>query len=357
MAVDKFMDANGNIVTANNPRAVRALKKQGYTAVSSNTQPKKKVKAQNTTKQSEPWTVRDQLAGNAKISEATNVPFNQYMQMRRLAAKYPENRAYQNIVAEMTGKDGQHSRVQFDANNQFGNRIADMEATFPKGSRNSNTVPYNNMDTLAQGKGMAGLGIYRTDASKDIYRPRGYNVPSGNYREAGTYNVGIDGVVRDNTVSNTSPEAVYTATGQTYSDANGNASGVVKEPYVAPEVKSKSFQEWQDLNKIARNPDYEVGETAPEGPDMARTGVPIHPVTGLRIEKGDNWNSYTDAPSGTTYNNSNFNWNNKGFKTPTGNVDGLSQAQIDGLYGRPSSPVQPKQKELDTEFWANLFKN
>ncbi len=120
--------------------------------------------------------------------------------------------------------------------------------------------------------------------------------------------------------------------------------------------KPVSFQEWQDLNKIARNPDYEVGVTAPEGPDMARTGPPTHPVTGLRIEKGDNWNSYTDAPSGVTLHNSNFNWNNKGFKTPTGNVDGLSQQEIDVLYGRPPSPVEPKQQDIDFSGIANWWR-
>jgi len=131
--------------------------------------------------------------------------------------------------------------------------------------------------------------------------------------------------------------------------SGGQGTTTVDRSNVAPVV---TFQEFQDLNKIARNPDYEVGqEVVPPSQD-----VPIHPVTGLRIEKGDNWNSYTDAPSGTTFNNENFNWNNKGFKTPTGNVDGLSQQEIDVLYGRTPSPVQPKQ-EVDFSSIANFFRN
>ena len=117
-----------------------------------------------------------------------------------------------------------------------------------------------------------------------------------------------------------------------------------------------------NLIDIARNPDYAIGqEDAPVNTEIRRAepaapSVPIHPVTGLRIEKGDNWNSYTDAPSGTTFNNENFNWNNENFKTPTGNVDGLSQQEIDVLYGRTPSPVQPKQ-EVDFSSIANFFRN
>jgi hypothetical protein len=107
--------------------------------------------------------------------------------------------------------------------------------------------------------------------------------------------------------------------------------------------KPVSFQQWQS-NSLE---DDLAQET---------TDVPIHPVTGLRIEKGDNWNSYTDAPSGVTLHNSNFNWNNKGFKTPTGNVDGLSQQEIDVLYGRPPSPVEPKQQDIDFSGIANWWR-
>jgi len=106
--------------------------------------------------------------------------------------------------------------------------------------------------------------------------------------------------------------------------------------------KPVSFQQWQS-NSLE---DDLAQET---------TDVPIHPVTGLRIEKGDNWNSYTEAPSGVTLHNSKFNWNNKGFKTPTGNVAGLSQQEIDVLYGRPPSPVQPKQ-EVDFSGFADWWR-
>jgi len=125
---------------------------------------------------------------------------------------------------------------------------------------------------------------------------------------------------------------------------NNVATNVGGNTWVKPQ---QSFQEFQ-ANSID---DDMAQEVVPPN-----QGVPIHPVTGLRIEKGDNWNSYTDAPSGTTYNNSNFNWNNKGFKTPTGNVDGLSQAQIDGLYGRPSSPEPAPQQDIVSWFKENWGK-
>jgi len=302
----------------------------------------KKITDATNKKAKRAWSVKGQLDGTGKLQDTGYVPFNQYMQMKRMAEKYPENRAYQNIVSSIESNPNTPSVAKIDPNSPSFN--ADMEATYIKG--NSNTVPYNNMDTLAQGNGMAGLGIYRTDASKDIYRPEGYNVP-GNYRQAGTYNVGIDGTVKDNTVSNTAPEAVYTATGQTFSGDGGNASGVVKTPYVAPAPK-QTFQEYQNLNKIARNPDYEVGVEEPP----VSAGVPIHPVTGLPIEAGgDKWPSYTDAPEGRTYNNKNFNWNN----SSPGQVPSMSQQEIDVLYGRTPSPVQPKQ-EVDFSGIANWFR-
>jgi hypothetical protein len=166
----------------------------------------------------------------------------------------------------------------------------------------------------------------------------------GNTSATTTYNDGFGGtgVIRN------ANYPVQTVVGPTSSLDNGSGRATVQMP------PKQTFQEWQDLNKIARNPDYEVGVTAPEGPDMARTGPPTHPVTGLRIEKGDNWNSYTDAPSGVTLHNSNFNWNNKD-NTPTGNVAGLSQQEIDVLYGRPPSPVQPKQ-EVDFSGFADWWR-
>jgi hypothetical protein len=129
------------------------------------------------------------------------------------------------------------------------------------------------------------------------------------------------------------------------SDSKNNVDTHVTPPgggnmWVKPQ---QSFQEFQ-----ANSPEDNLAQET--------TDVPIHPVTGLRIEKGDNWNSYTEAPSGVTLHNSNFNWNNKGFKTPTGNVAGLSQQEIDVLYGRPPSPVQPKQ-EVDFSGVANFFRN
>jgi hypothetical protein len=130
-------------------------------------------------------------AGNMNVRDADYIPFNQYMQLKRMAEKYPDNSATPGIIANME-KSG---KVEFDPNNR-----ADMEATYIKG--NSNTVPYKDMDTLTQGKGMAGLGIWRTDPSKNIYRPPGYDVGYGNYKQAGTLNtpqevVDAPPVVRD----------------------------------------------------------------------------------------------------------------------------------------------------------------
>jgi len=85
-------------------------------------------------------------AGNMNVRDADYIPFNQYMQLKRMAEKYPDNSATPGIIANME-KSG---KVEFDPNNR-----ADMEATYIKG--NSNTVPYKDMDTLTQGKGMAGL--------------------------------------------------------------------------------------------------------------------------------------------------------------------------------------------------------
>ena len=93
-----------------------------------------------------------------------------------------------------------------------------------------------------------------------------------------------------------------------------------------PKPDNQTFQEWQ--------------------------GVPIHPVTGLPIEAGgDKWPSYTDASEGRTYNNKNFNWNN----SSPGQVPSMSQQEIDVLYGRTPSPVQPKQ-EVDFSGIANWFR-
>jgi hypothetical protein len=137
------------------------------------------------------------------------------------------------------------------------------------------------------------------------------------------------------------------------SDSKNNVDTHVTPPgggnmWVKPQ---QSFQEFQ-----ANSPeDNRAQEVVPPS-----QGVPIHPVTGLRIEKGDNWNSYTEAPSGTTYNNSNFNWNNLkpdgNIKSPTGNVAGLSQQEIDVLYGRPPSPVEPKQQDIDFSGIANWWR-
>jgi|LWDU01.1.fsa_nt_gi hypothetical protein len=133
----------------------------------------------------------DNRAGNMNIRDADYIPFNQYMQLKRMAEKYPDNSAYPGIIANME----KSKKIEFDANNR-----ADMEATYIKG--NSNTVPYKDMDTLTQGKGMAGLGIWNTDPSKNIYRPPGYDVGYGNYKQAGNLNtpqevVDAPTVVRD----------------------------------------------------------------------------------------------------------------------------------------------------------------
>jgi hypothetical protein len=109
------------------------------------------------------------------ISDSDYIPFNQYMELKRMAKRYPNNSAYPGTISNME----KSKKIEFDANSR-----ADMEATYIKG--NSNTVPYEDMDTLTQGKGMAGLGIWNTDPSKNIYRPPGYDVGYGNYRQAGT---------------------------------------------------------------------------------------------------------------------------------------------------------------------------
>ena len=126
------------------------------------------------------------------------------------------------------------------------------------------------------------------------------------------------------------------------------SGGQTATPGQAAPVPKQTFKEYTDLNKIARNPDYPIGvEELPPS-----QGVPLHPVTGLPIEAGgDKWSSYTDAPEGRTYNNKNFNWNN----SSPGQVASLSQQEIDGLYGRPISPVQPKQ-EVDFSGIANWFR-
>jgi len=127
------------------------------------------------------------------------------------------------------------------------------------------------------------------------------------------------------------------------------------------------------IDRVNVNPSFSGGQTATPGqaaqPPVVATsrgkqefnlqpnlklpaGVPIHPVTGLPIEAGgDKWSSYTDAPEGRTYNNNNFNWNN----SSPGQVASLSQAEIDGLYGRPTRPAQPKQ-EVDVSGIANWFR-
>jgi len=57
-------------------------------------------------------------AGNMNIRDADYIPFNQYMQLKRMAEKYPNNSAYPGIIANME-KSG---KVEFDANSADDNR-------------------------------------------------------------------------------------------------------------------------------------------------------------------------------------------------------------------------------------------
>jgi hypothetical protein len=327
MAVNKFMDANGNIVTANNPRAVRALKKQGYTAVSSNTQPKKKVKAQNTTvaAKNREKRIQQNVAKAKTKAEAEN--FNEFAQRAGFVSNpnavqrtYSPSSIFDTSGAEADRIWNSGARDRFEPTSMVNTQtpVQTNTSTTGRGVRNTELAAKNKKivnEVIAKEVDNRNPGTRRKD-NRELNQ-----LTFNDYQKEMEI---LDWEKRQNYV-------------QTRRGMRPPRQGIL------PAVPNTP-----NLIDIARNPDYATGQ---EDAPVVAPSVPIHPVTGLPIEAGgDKWPSYTDAPSGNTYNNKNFNWNNN---TP-GPTDGLSQQEIDGLYGRPSSPVQPKQ-EVDFSGISDWF--
>jgi len=290
-------------------------------------------------------------AGNMNVRDADYIPFNQYMQLKRMAEKYPDNSATPGIIANME-KSG---KVEFDPNNR-----ADMEATYIKG--NSNTVPYKDMDTLTQGKGMAGLGIWNTDSSKNIYRPPGYDVGYGNYKQAGTLNtpqevVDAPPVVRDEIGGNV---LIEDGKGGTklwqnnsprvdYIGPDGTPQSISEDAIRKnTQVVTPSFSGGQQT--VTKDNSYKPAQTFQEfkansiDDDMAVEELPVDVKPdwganpGFHKRKGANfWTADNDS----------------GFWQTDAGVTKARETWGEGSL--PSFVKQPKQKEIDIQGIKNWF--
>jgi hypothetical protein len=116
------------------------------------------------------YSTRDQLAGNMNVRDADYIPFNQFMQMKRMAERYPDNSAYPGIIANME-KSG---KVEFDANSADDNRaITDtVNRLFPERQYGLN---------YAQGKYIADGNIKGNEKIK-LNEPTAYDNIGGNVR-------------------------------------------------------------------------------------------------------------------------------------------------------------------------------
>jgi len=326
MAVNKFMDANGNIVTANNPRAVRALKKQGYTAVSSNTQPKKKVKAKNTTvaaknreKRSQQNVARAKAKAEAEaianapkgtykpgydIKDFKDVSFKDYMRMKDNASNTTFAGAFLGTNEKMRNaakyiEDKGMVRQGLDADDLA--YIDDKVAQLNPGQTHPAVARKYNFDAD---------GVAAAD--------------KGNTSATTTYNDGFGGtgLIRN------ANYPVQTVVGPTSSLDNGSGRATVQMP--PKQVPKQSFDSFYKANSI--------------DDDMAMEELPadVKPDWGANpgFHKNPGANFWTAD-------------NDSGFWQTDAGVDKARNTWGEGSL--PSFVKQPEQQEIDIQAWKNFF--